>query len=165
MYVCYREWELKSARPVQSVFYIRPLKPLIFELNYAWLHGIEVSKSDGIAINIKVALCITCDIPASKKVCGFLSHNAAMGCNKCLKRFPVIDKKTYFNGFDEEEWTLHTLQQHVTDLKEVNKENTKTGCMKAESKYGLQRIINIFHWCSNPILLLNFVYMIMQYTK
>jgi len=71
------------------------LKPLIFELNHAWLHGIEVSKSDGIPINIKVALsCITCDIPASRKVCGFLSHNAAMGCNKCFKKFPVIDKKT-----------------------------------------------------------------------
>ena len=115
------------------------LKPLIYELNHAWLHGIEVSSNDCIPINVKVALsCVTCDIPASRKVCGFLSHNAAMGCNKCLKKFPVSDRKTCYCGFDEEEWTLRTLEQHVIDVEEINKENTKTGRKKAESKYGIR---------------------------
>ena len=113
------------------------LKPLIYELNHAWLHG--VSSNDCIPINVKVALsCVTCDIPASRKVCGFLSHNAAMGCNKCLKKFPVSDRKTCYCGFDEEQWTLRTLEQHVIDVEEINKEYTKTGRKKAESKYGIR---------------------------
>lgn len=33
-------------------------------------------------------LCVTCDIPASRKLCGFLSFSATMGCNKCKKKFP-----------------------------------------------------------------------------
>jgi len=55
-----------------------------------------------------------------------------------LKSFLLLIRKLNFYGFDEEEWTLCTLQQHVTDLEKVNKENTKTGRMKAESKYGIR---------------------------
>ena len=33
-------------------------------------------------------LCVTCDIPACRKPCGFLSFSATMGCNKCKKKFP-----------------------------------------------------------------------------
>lgn len=54
------------------------------------MHDIEVSSNNCIPISVKVALsCITCDIPAAEN----LSHNAAMGCNKCLKSFPVSDRK------------------------------------------------------------------------
>lgn len=28
-------------------------------------------------------LCISCDIPACRKVCGFLGHNAHLACSKC----------------------------------------------------------------------------------
>ena len=56
---------------------------------------------------IKLALsCVTCDIPASRKVCGFLSHNAALGCNECLKRFPVMfGESTDYSEFDCENWS------------------------------------------------------------
>ena len=33
--------------------------------------------------------CITCDLPATRKVCGFSNFNATYGCSKCLKR-PII---------------------------------------------------------------------------
>lgn len=81
---------------------------------------------------IKLALsCITCDIPATRKVCGFLSHNAAFGCNKCLKEFDVtFGEKTDFSGFNREEWTLRSLQQHKSDVKEVLKQTTKTAQQK-----------------------------------
>ena len=33
-------------------------------------------------------LCVGCDLPAGRKVCGFLSHAAGKGCSKCNKVFP-----------------------------------------------------------------------------
>jgi hypothetical protein len=42
------------------------------------------------------------DLPASKKVCGFCSHSAQHGCNKCLKLFPTSNfgESPDFSGFD-----------------------------------------------------------------
>lgn len=41
-------------------------------------------------IFVLVALiCIACDIPAARKVAGFMAHNATRGCSRCLKQFPV----------------------------------------------------------------------------
>ena len=34
-------------------------------------------------------LCVACDIPASRKVCGFTGHHSKMGCNKSNKAFGV----------------------------------------------------------------------------
>ena len=61
------------------------LTPLVSELKEAWVNGFQVT-SEGTPICVKLALsCGACDIPAARKVCGFLSHNAALGCNKCLR--------------------------------------------------------------------------------
>ncbi len=61
-------------------------------------------------------MAITCDIPASRKVasrkvCGFLGHNAALGCNKCFKTFDVVSPGvTDYSGFDRENWVLRTCE-------------------------------------------------------
>ena len=34
-------------------------------------------------------LCVACDIPAARKVCGFLGHMAKLGCSKCTKVFDI----------------------------------------------------------------------------
>ena len=112
----------------------------MYELNHAWLHGFEVTNQDNTSVFIKVALsCVTCDIPTTRKVCGFLSHHASMGCNKCLKKFPVWDKRTYYHGFNihTEEWTLRTLPQHVVNLEEINEEFIKTKINEKETQYGI----------------------------
>ena len=90
--------------------------------------------------NIKLAVsCVTCDIPATRKVCGFLSHNASLGCNKCLKRFNVrFGELTDFSGFDHENWIQRTHEQHCRDVKKVLEEITKTGIQSAESHYGVR---------------------------
>ena len=42
------------------------------------------------SVRIRACLgCVTCDIPASRKTCGFLGHTARLGCSKCLKEFPT----------------------------------------------------------------------------
>ena len=83
------------------------LTPLVIELQEAWDHGFKNTMSpQNIPVRIKLALsCVACDIPASRKVCGFLSHNASLGCNKCLKHFPCsFGKATDYSGFKPEEW-------------------------------------------------------------
>ena len=46
-------------------------------------------KSPNVLKCFKMALiCVGCDIPASRKLCGFLGHSATAGCNKCKKKFP-----------------------------------------------------------------------------
>ena len=61
--------------------------PLVQELKAFYTDGLSVLTPQGIPVTIRLALsCVACDIPASRKVCGFLSHNANLGCNKCYKR-------------------------------------------------------------------------------
>ena len=78
------------------------LSPLVMELNEAWKHGFDVFSPENISVRIKLALtCVTCDIPATRKVCEFLSHNASLGCNKCLKKFNVqFSMATDYSGYD-----------------------------------------------------------------
>ena len=52
------------------------LTPLVQELKIAWETGFTVQTSSGSYITIRLVLtCVSCDIPASRKVCGFLGHN------------------------------------------------------------------------------------------
>jgi len=85
------------------------LTPLVMELNECWQHGFSLISHKNTPLCVKAALsCITCDIPATRKVCGFLSHNAIFGCNKCLKNLkrilviqPIMQDTTEKNGLNE----------------------------------------------------------------
>ncbi len=116
------------------------LAPLVEELKQGWENGFSVTSPQGVQVTIRVALsCVSCDIPAGRKVCGFLGHTASLACNKCLKKFSVtfgcpID----YSGFDRNNWDLRSVVQHREQSKEILKETTKTGMRKAESKYGLR---------------------------
>ena len=101
--------------------------------NRAWEHEITVLKGDNTSVYIKPVLCcVTCDIPA---YCGFLSHNAALGCNKCLKKFKVtFGERTDYSSYNREDWAPRSLEQHRVDVNEVLKHTTKT----AESQYGVR---------------------------
>ena len=62
------------------------LTPLVEELKIAWNSGISITTHGGTNVTVRLALaCVVCDMPASRKVCGFLGHNATFGCNKCFK--------------------------------------------------------------------------------
>jgi len=42
-------------------------------------------------------LCVACDVPAARKVCGFMGHNATQGCSKCTKKFPRREGITFLS--------------------------------------------------------------------
>lgn len=116
------------------------LSPLVEELKQGWEEGFLVTTSEGVQVNIHIAVsCIACDIPASRKVSGFVGHNASLACNKCLKKFSVqFGTPTDYSGYDRANWTPRSCIMHRRHCEEIMREVTKTGMRKVESHYGLR---------------------------
>ena len=94
------------------------LKPLVRELQ-------ELSKANVI---VRAALlCTACDIPACRKVSGFVGHNALHGC---FKAFPTSNfgEKPDFTGFDRSLWEPRSIvshRQHALATKTAKQHSSK----------------------------------------
>ena len=60
------------------------LEPMVNDLLKLW-NGVVLCVA---AVNCRkqircVLLCVACDLPAGRKVCGFLGHNVHLGCSRC----------------------------------------------------------------------------------
>ena len=122
------------------------LTPMVEELLQLW-QGVIVpiqTLHGQINIRLRAALsCVACDIPASKKVSGFLHHSATFGCTKCYKKFAHSKSDsggilTDYSGYDRENWTERTCAEHRQKAKELLKEKTPTALQNAESRIGLR---------------------------
>lgn len=89
------------------------ITPLVEELKVFW-HGKEMNVCGFSSKQVvKCALlCAACDLPAGRKLCGFLSYNARFGCTKCLKEFPGEVGCMDYSGFEREKWTKRTVAEH-----------------------------------------------------
>lgn len=118
------------------------LAPLVLELQEAYKGWIITTLVDSVESTVCIRAvigCVTCDIPASRKMCGFLSHAANMGCNKCTKEFPSTGPGSRnFAGFDRENWTMRSVESHKEHCKELFTANNKTELHNLESKYGIR---------------------------
>ena len=81
------------------------LKPLVGELLLLWEEGVMLRHSGSLLVPqcFKAALlCVACDMPASRKVCGFTAHNSKHGCPKCSKEFKTggVGQPTDYSGFE-----------------------------------------------------------------
>lgn len=58
---------------------------------------------------------VSCDLPATRKVCGFYSFSSLHGCSKCLKEFPTTSfgSKPDYSGFNTESWCKRSLATHT----------------------------------------------------
>lgn len=116
------------------------LQPLVAELKDFW-HGVTLNVRRGMggseqALVRCALLCVSCDLPAGRKVCGFLSHSAAKGCSKCSKVFSGGVSNMCYAGFDRSLWTPRTNTLHRKNVEEVMKCNTKTERAKKEAELG-----------------------------
>ena len=115
------------------------LQPLVKELLKFW-EGIKMSVSIPIGVTEQIVkgavLCVACDLPAGRKICGFLGHSAKLGCSKCLKVFPGSVGDMDYSGFDRSQWQMRGDKQHRENVDKTKKCPTKTGQAKAESMYG-----------------------------
>lgn len=79
-----------------------------------------------------------CDIPASRKLCGFLGHGATRGCNKCMKQFEGgIGEKSYA-GFNFSEWEMRDAKSHRDIVRKIVKSKTKGKRENLENFYGVR---------------------------
>lgn len=113
------------------------MQPMIEELNEMFSNGFSVLTPYNFTIKMRLAIgCVTCDIPATRKVCGFLSHNANLGCNKCYKQFSANDCDPSL--FNRDSWRIRTAAEHRADCRKISLEVTKTKMRAAESQYGVR---------------------------
>lgn len=64
------------------------LAPLVKEMKVLWNGVFLKSGLSRLPFSFRAALvCISCDVPAARKLCGFKSHNSHRGFSKCFKFF------------------------------------------------------------------------------
>ena len=113
------------------------LRPFVKELQQ-YFHGIPMKLyGQENEQNVRCLLVgVTCDMPAGRKVCGFLAHSALLGCCKCLKVFPGGVGEKNYSGFDRTDWKPRTNSDHRSSVRLIQNARNITEQSKLESKYG-----------------------------
>lgn len=116
------------------------IEPLVKELETAWIgFHMKSFKCSESPTKFRLALiCVGCDIPASRKLCGFLGHAATKGCNKCMKSFEGGVGEKNYGGFDVSSWELRNLRSHCEAVKTIVRCKTKTNRERLEKEYGVR---------------------------
>lgn len=115
------------------------LRPAVDELNALW-KGVQLKSSlSSITLKFRAALlCVSADIPAARKLCGFKGHSACLGCSRCLKVFPGgFGENKDYSGFDRENWQHRTNRQHRINAKRLEKCQTITNRNKLSKEFGI----------------------------
>ena len=117
--------------------YLTPLVQDLLKLD----DGFWFSSPDALGKRVFIKgrlIAICCDIPASRKVCGFVGHSALKACNKCLKDFKRIGDRTNYSGFDLDSWPCRTSADHRINATQYLQCKTKTERKQFENEHGLR---------------------------
>ena len=94
------------------------LEPMVDDLIRLW-REVSMRTSGGLFMNktVRAALgYVSCDIPATRKVCGFYGIKAIKGCSKCFKSFtPLTDafgSSLDYSGFNRDSWEQRSHELH-----------------------------------------------------
>ena len=109
------------------------LKPLVDDLTKLW-RGKEIYIAS--LNSSRKTRCVSCDIPAGRKICGFLGHGARLGCMRWYKAFPSKPGTMDYSGFDRENWQPRTREEHNDDALALKKLTTTSAVEHAERKAG-----------------------------
>lgn len=121
------------------------LDPLVKELNELW-KGVVMQSALGNPVLVRSALiCTACDIPASRKVSGFVGHNALRGCSRCLKVFPTakFGEKPDYTGTDRSTWMPRTKESHRKQSLIYKKCDTRSQQITIERDHGCRYTVLI----------------------
>lgn len=95
------------------------------ELKELWT-GIDINCKHHPLGKVFVRAALTCcvsDIPATRKLCGFVGHSATLGCSKCAKKFTYVrdERRMNYSGYESEDWPARTLSSHYREcIKHLN---------------------------------------------
>ena len=92
------------------------LAPLVKDMQRLY-KGITVQNSSSISGFTTICCiigCVVCDLPATRKVCGFANFNGKYGCSKCMKTFATstFGSKPSYGGFNYDTWCLRDINEH-----------------------------------------------------
>ena len=113
------------------------LTPHVSDLLQLW-KGVQFETYDHSCQIIKAALlCIACDLPAARKVCGFLGHAANLGCSRCYCDFGTgkFGHQDY-SEFNRTSWKYRSNEKHRHDVQGVLSCSTKTKQKQKQSELG-----------------------------
>ena len=111
------------------------LGPMVHELLELW-QGCWIG-SGAKKVFVRCALLgAVCDVPASRKVGGYVGHAGQVGCTKCIKHFVTqhFGEKADYSGYDVDQWPprtdamqreyayKHLLAKTATEQKNIEKE-------------------------------------------
>ena len=116
------------------------LQPLVNDLKLLW-GGVPMTthKYESGTTARGALLCAAADIPACRKLCGFMGHSARLGCSKCRKEFKGgFGEKKDYSGFNVPEWPKRTHSQHLEHVNIVRNTNSKTARANAERTFGVR---------------------------
>jgi len=113
------------------------IDPLVEDLLQLW-KGVDfcVATSSERKLVCAALICASCDLPAGRKLCGFLGHSARLGCSRCKKEFPGSVGSMNYSGFDRADWIPRTGTSHRKDAEELLLCSTKTELKRKESNLG-----------------------------
>ena len=86
------------------------LRPLVKELNALYTEGFIIEQGSNLHKIFVALIASVCDLPATAKVGGFLSHNSHYACWKCSKYFPYVEE---LNQNDFSGIIIGSLRQHA----------------------------------------------------
>ena len=81
-------------------------------------------------------LCVACDIPAGKKVCGFRAFSSDYGCSRCFHKFPGLFGEKNYANFKRRRWPKRNNEQHRKNVKEIMAASTHAQKEALEKKHG-----------------------------
>ena len=91
--------------------------------------------------------------PAVRKVCGFSSYSAILGCSKCLHRFKSgsFGQKLDYSGYERRSWPLRNLTQHKEAATQYSTAKTPVEQQRLLSKDGVRYSLLLELPYFNPI--------------
>lgn len=113
------------------------IRPLVDELLRLWSGvNLTIHSTCGKSLVKCALLCVACDLPAGRKICGFPSYTARYGCSRCHKEFLGSVGSMDYSGFDREKWPLRSGNSHRQTAISLRNFKTKTQQAAKEANAG-----------------------------
>ena len=116
------------------------LDQCVDELNGSWKGILLTTSLSPVSLKVFAALiCVAADIPATRKVCGFVGHSANRACSKCFKFSPgASEKKKDFSGIEyRPSWPKRDGVSHKRNCERLKACKSQAEYNRVSRRYGV----------------------------
>ncbi|KAJ8316197.1 hypothetical protein KUTeg_006211 [Tegillarca granosa] len=132
-----RKVSLSSGKSVYYPLNVYCYKGVIDHLQEFLLRlDLKISDQDTTCKTRFALLFAATDIPAARKLCGFLGHSATQGCSHCTKKITNSKGERNCGGFDFKTWIPRTKEDHYKHSQRIKNTKTLTQKKNIEKEFG-----------------------------